>query len=207
MQDNAMSSNTAIGYAIGPDDLMETYYARLSIRTGFASFLPSHQAAVTAQGRKEMSPQTSCEVALSSLGRKTNPEQKLSSSLRRELAKKEWKTSEETILALQVLGTTLRSRADPYFDASTLNDPTISPLSRGGVSELFPDRLYRMLSELEAQAKADIAGWLPHRRAFLVYKPDVFVREVLPAYSKGQSKWSSFSRQLNLYGFQRLVSG
>jgi hypothetical protein len=124
-----------------------------------------------------------------------------------ELTQKPLRSPEETLHALNVLGTTLRSRADPYFDASTLNDPEIPPPNRGGVSELFPDKLYRMLSELEAEGKADIAGWLSHNRAFLVRKPEVFIRDVLPAYFRGQSKWSSFSRQLNLYGFQRVVLG
>jgi hypothetical protein len=203
-QERTMASRLAIGSALGHDALMESY-ARLPASATFASLPPDHQAAPSHEERKGMPPQAMSDATRSS--RDPNLEQKLSSSMRFELTKNEWKTPAETLLALKVLGTTLRSRADPYFDASKLNDPEIPPSSRGGVSELFPDRLYRMLSELEAQEKADVAGWLPHHRAFLVHKPDVFVREVLPAYFKGQSKWSSFSRQLNLYGFQRVVSG
>ena len=43
-------------------------------------------------------------------------------------------------------------------------------------------------------------------RCFLVHEPKQFAERVLPNYFR-QSKFSSFRRQLNLYGFKRLTTG
>lgn len=40
-----------------------------------------------------------------------------------------------------------------------------------------------------------------------MHKQDVFMTEIAPRYFRSQNGWSSFSRQLNLYGFLRNVSG
>jgi hypothetical protein len=47
---------------------------------------------------------------------------------------------------------------------------------------------------------------MPHGRAFIVKAPQLFVHEVLPKFFK-QSKFMSFTRQLNLWGFKRLTRG
>lgn len=47
---------------------------------------------------------------------------------------------------------------------------------------------------------------MPHGRAFLVKKPKLFTSHVLPNYFK-QSKFFSFTRQLNLWGFKRITRG
>ena len=95
-------------------------------------------------------------------------------------------------------------------DASYLLDP-LPPgkgqiVSRGGVTELFPERLHRMLSEVKEEGKADIVGFFAHGRALCVFKPDIFVSRIMPRYFK-QRKLSSFQRQLNLYGFTRINGG
>lgn len=117
------------------------------------------------------------------------------------------KSPEQVFYILNVLGSTLRSKSDPYIDASVYTDPGTNRAVRGGIVELFPDKLYRMLMELEAEGRSDVASFLPHGRSFLVHKMDVFLREILPRFFSDQSKWSSFSRQLNLYGFLRCNSG
>jgi hypothetical protein len=117
------------------------------------------------------------------------------------------KTPEQVFYILNVLGSTLRSKSDPYIDASIYVDPGTNRAVRGGIVELFPDKLYRMLIELEAEGKSEIASFLPHGRSFMVHKMDEFLSEVLPRFFSEQSKWSSFSRQLNLYGFMRCNSG
>jgi hypothetical protein len=53
---------------------------------------------------------------------------------------------------------------------------------------------------------AKIISWMPHGRAFVVKDPDALVRDVLPIYFS-QTKFLSFVRQLNLWGFKRLTRG
>lgn len=52
----------------------------------------------------------------------------------------------------------------------------------------------------------DIIRWMPHGRAFKVIDPKACENDVLPRFFK-QSKWTSFVRQLNLWGFKRLTHG
>jgi hypothetical protein len=117
------------------------------------------------------------------------------------------KTPEQVFYILNVLGSTPRCKSEPYVDASGYVDPGTNRAVRGGIVELFPDKLYRMLVELEAEGKSEIASFLPHGRSFMVHKMEQFLSDVLPRFFSEQSKWSSFSRQLNLYGFSRCNSG
>ena len=110
-------------------------------------------------------------------------------------------------VAIKVLGTSLRKKDSPYLDVSQLQDPDISDKrTRGGVTEPFPEKLHRMLEEVQKQGKDDIISFFSHGRAFAVHDPDRFTAEVMPSYFK-QSRLSSFQRQLNLYGFTRITSG
>ena len=112
--------------------------------------------------------------------------------------------------ALQALGGSLRKRNDPYIDVSALQDPdphdTSVRRTRGGVSTPFPEKLHQMLVEVEKEGKTDIVSFFSHGRAFGVHDMDRFVTEIMPLYFK-QSKWNSFARQLNLYGFIRINQG
>jgi len=64
-----------------------------------------------------------------------------------------------------------------------------------------------MLHELELSGEDDIVSWLPHGRAFLVKDMNRFMKLIVPRYFIEQTRWSSFSRQLNLYGFLRVANG
>jgi HSF-type DNA-binding len=77
--------------------------------------------------------------------------------------------------------------------------------SNGGPKVPFPSTLHRLLDEVEDAGHASIVGWLPHGRAFKVQNQELFVTAVLPLYFKLQSSYNSFLRQLNVYGFRRLV--
>jgi hypothetical protein len=118
---------------------------------------------------------------------------------------------------LHALGNHLRSRHDPFIDCIDIADPNEVPLtevpksssnrrSRGGVSEHFPERLHRMLLDVEDKGQSEIVSFFSHGRAFAVHDMDRFISEIMPKYFK-QSKWNSFARQLNLYGFMRLSNG
>lgn len=67
----------------------------------------------------------------------------------------------------------------------------------------FPLKLHETLRQIELDGLDDVVGWLPHGRSFKVFKPKEFVEVVLPRYFVITKK-SSFLRQLNLYGFNRL---
>lgn len=70
----------------------------------------------------------------------------------------------------------------------------------------FPVTLHFMLNELKSDGLDHIISWQPHGRCFVVHKQTLFVETVLPMWFR-QSKFASFQRQLNLYGFKRLTSG
>lgn len=74
---------------------------------------------------------------------------------------------------------------------------------RGGVTNPFPSKLHSILSQEEI---SHIISWLPNGRSFLVHKPDAFLKTVMP-FHFDQTKLTSFRRQLNLYGFKRVLSG
>jgi hypothetical protein len=63
-----------------------------------------------------------------------------------------------------------------------------------------------MLERIEEDGYAHVVSWQPHGRCFVVHNPSKFVSEVMPIYFN-QTKFASFQRQLNLYGFSRLANG
>jgi HSF-type DNA-binding len=115
-------------------------------------------------------------------------------------------SAEEASRMLQVLGSTLRSKADQFIDTSTIPVPR-SQLDNYSTTDLFPDRLYKMLTEAEKQGWTEMVSFQPHGRSFRVHNKQLFVKKMLPMLLKGQGSWSSFLRQLRLYGFSRTKSG
>ena len=100
-----------------------------------------------------------------------------------------------------------------YHDYASSQDDPIPELNiqiskglrkgpRGGVQAPFPSKLHALLEENKFE---DIISWQPHGRCFLLHKPQEFVRVVMSKYFN-QSKITSFQRQLNLYGFTRILS-
>lgn len=82
---------------------------------------------------------------------------------------------------------------------------TYGPMRKnaGGVTQPFPGKLMEVLNRTDL---AEIIEWMPHGRAFLVKQPKTFASQVLPRFFK-QSKYLSFTRQLNLWGFKRITRG
>jgi hypothetical protein len=70
----------------------------------------------------------------------------------------------------------------------------------------FPVRLHYMLSEMEKDGLQHIVSWQPHGRCFVVHDQEEFVKSVLPMWFR-QTKFPSFQRQLNIYGFTRIAAG
>ncbi|KAL7535186.1 hypothetical protein ACHAXR_009009 [Thalassiosira sp. AJA248-18] len=74
----------------------------------------------------------------------------------------------------------------------------------GGSSVMpFPGKLLEVLDRGDLTS---IVDWMPHGRAFIVKQPKVFTTHVLPRFFK-QTKFLSFTRQLNLWGFKRITRG
>jgi HSF-type DNA-binding len=67
-------------------------------------------------------------------------------------------------------------------------------------------KLHALLERLEQDGLAHIVSWQLHGRCFCIHKPKEFTEMILPTYLR-QAKLTSFQRQLNLYGFQRLTRG
>lgn len=61
-------------------------------------------------------------------------------------------------------------------------------------SKIFPQRLMEILSD---ESNHEAICWLPHGRAFIVRKRDLFAEKVMPKYFSRKAKYSSFTRKLN----------
>jgi hypothetical protein len=75
---------------------------------------------------------------------------------------------------------------------------------RGGTTLPFPNVLHRILDQASTDGYGEIISWQPHGRSFHVHDQERFVSEVMPNYFR-QTRFSSFQRQLSLYGFLRLT--
>lgn len=74
--------------------------------------------------------------------------------------------------------------------------------SRGGGTN-FPSKLHEILSRTDI---SDIISWSPHGRSWRVFKPKAFEEKVIPQYFR-HSKYNSFTRQVNGWGFRRITQG
>jgi len=70
----------------------------------------------------------------------------------------------------------------------------------------FPEKIHYMLEKSSRSSLTSIFRWKSHGRAFCVDDTKAFATLVLPTYFS-HSRWPSFLRQLNLYGFKRLLKG
>lgn len=70
----------------------------------------------------------------------------------------------------------------------------------------FPFRLHQILDDADKYGETDIVCWKPHGKSFIIKDSEKFVKQVMSRYFN-HGKFTSFQRQLNLYGFQRLYVG
>jgi HSF-type DNA-binding len=101
-----------------------------------------------------------------------------------------------------------------YHDHANKDDEWVLRLIRGnaelsakvGGTAHFPAKLHTMIEATSASDdQANIIRWQPHGRAFKFFDRDRLVSDVLPLYLNKQKKFSSFQRQLNMYGFHKLT--
>jgi hypothetical protein len=88
----------------------------------------------------------------------------------------------------------------------------VMPQNRGTVSfthttstkePTFPVKLHMILSNPEYE---DIITWLPHGRSWRILQQKAFEERVIPRYFR-HGQYSSFSRQVNGWGFRRVTQG
>ena len=72
----------------------------------------------------------------------------------------------------------------------------------------FPAELYAMLEEAEKQGCSPVVSWQPSGKSFKIHRPHDF-QNLMSAmgFFKQQTKYKSFIRQLNKYGFSRIHTG
>jgi hypothetical protein len=91
-----------------------------------------------------------------------------------------------------------------YRDYSQEVDPDpLTPLTPPGRVPNFPAKMHAILSRPDL---TDIVAWMPHGRSWRVLKPREFELRVIPTYFE-HSKFSSFVRQANGWGFRRITQG
>lgn len=78
-------------------------------------------------------------------------------------------------------------RTSPYTDKEKVTVP------------LFLQKTYKMIDTCEPS----IACWTEDGEMFVVKNPTIFARDVIPQYFD-HSKFTSFARQLNFYGFRKM---
>ena len=77
------------------------------------------------------------------------------------------------------------------------------PTTNSGGRIIFPVKLHEILSD---HTTADIISWQPHGRSWRVHKPLDFEKHVIHRFFK-QTKFASFTRQVNGWGFKRITEG
>jgi hypothetical protein len=75
-----------------------------------------------------------------------------------------------------------------------------------GPKEPFPGKLYRLLAEAERDGNDNIISFTLDGRAFKIHRRERFIQEVSPTYFR-QAKITAFVRQLNFYGFEKVLEG
>mmetsp|Transcript_26257 Transcript_26257/g.47318 ORF Transcript_26257/g.47318 Transcript_26257/m.47318 type:complete len:505 (+) Transcript_26257:159-1673(+) len=95
----------------------------------------------------------------------------------------------------------------PYFyytdHSLEMDDDPLTPITAAGSVPTFPAKMHAILTNPEL---ADVVGWAPHGRSWRILKPRDFEIRVLPKYFE-HSKFSSFVRQANGWGFRRMSQG
>ncbi|KAL3798248.1 hypothetical protein HJC23_000162 [Cyclotella cryptica] len=99
------------------------------------------------------------------------------------------------------------ARPAPYFfytdHSLEEDDDPFTPITAAGHVPCFPAKMHAILSNPELH---HIVAWAPHGRSWRILKPRQFECYVLPRYFE-HSKFSSFVRQANGWGFRRFAQG
>lgn len=95
------------------------------------------------------------------------------------------------------------SSSSASFTSTSSNDD-------GGSSKrkfMFPYQLHRMLEDAEVFGFDHVVSFVPGTSLFKVYNSKKFENVILGRYLPTQTRYKSFLRQLNMYGFSRVIGG
>jgi hypothetical protein len=71
----------------------------------------------------------------------------------------------------------------------------------------FPYILHTLLDDARKYNFEHIISWVPITSdAFVIHDPKLFAQVIMKRYFTNQNRYKSFLRQLNLYGFERVVT-
>jgi len=77
---------------------------------------------------------------------------------------------------------------------------------RQGSPLAFPMKLHTLLQDATEFGFEDVVCWQPGGNSFKIFQPKRFEDEIMKKYFQ-RSKYKSFQRQLNIYGFRRVHHG
>ncbi|KAL7556152.1 hypothetical protein ACA910_006251 [Epithemia clementina (nom. ined.)] len=89
-------------------------------------------------------------------------------------------------------------------DIEDHEDPSGKFYSDDNVSLSFPQRLMEVLDE---KSYEDVISWEGNGESFRIHQKNIFTKVILPKHFHKSSKFSSFARKLNRWGFQRVQKG
>jgi hypothetical protein len=92
----------------------------------------------------------------------------------------------------------------PVLSSTTLAGSSVE--APGACEKVFPLKLHFLLEQAEKEGFDHIVSWVNDGASFKVHDSKAFLEKVMPNYFS-QSKYESFRRQLNLYGFRRISKG
>lgn len=99
---------------------------------------------------------------------------------------------------------TVRNRSQSTHHLAYKNYADYPLVKRDFGRVTFPRKLHDLLNQPNHLIDRRVISWAPHGRSFYISDVDRFVEHVLPR-AFNQSTFSSFRRQLNLYGFTLLT--
>ncbi len=70
----------------------------------------------------------------------------------------------------------------------------------------FPSKLYNLLQDAEARGFSDIISWQKGGQSFKIHRVEEFASQIMISYFS-QTKFKSFQRQLNIYGWKKVQVG